>query len=574
MQRAKSSSYTTAIAHIETSTTIMIQALTQSLGDETQTKNSLDEAGTLFREESWRSHPQASDFVRHVLPIVYTNNATALSALRVLINFTADNDANRRYLAGDSDEVVQFHGLSNEVLFNCHQSLELFPVASRVALFLTQFIRNVSDDDRGEFLGFLKLYIPGLFLFLSACATENALDDAANAMEILNEFPVKTLTGAIEDPTMASNTTMALLEALITHQDPEDPECLLQTSHLLSTLTSADLVTHVDAHDLLAKLKEIANETENLAKIKRYLFAAAGNLLTAPDHSSWLTFDKSMAMMLDPSTEPYAVAAVAIDVGNCVRSQQDQQALLVRIEAVAGMQQVVSGLLRRQFSDVVQYQFFHFCNNTINEVNASLYIQEENYPHLLGLSKVLVDNGKFYQEIFNIYRKFAVKLVRYAFKDRSVVPYADLWRLLMDSETSIGEIAPLLLQAEAARKSDMSENSEFFTRIVHRTTALEEPTEAKVLLEKLKALAIVLQNHDYVSLEAALGIESARTFLTKLAALLREVSQGLGDDSNTGEASVVKNNLIFVAASARKFFDDDSEASISAKNVMAETFQK
>lgn len=554
-----------------------VEHIIHNLADNDHQIKALEEAGTLLREESWRTDPRMTEVVRISLPLASKEDVHTLNVLRLLINFTADNDANRRFLTGEESPLKEFWASVDKKLNNSDP--ESVPeIASRITLLLTQFTRNISEGDEANFKSFLVSFVPSLLLYLDQLEKTEESDDMANALEVLNEIPVNVLGKTIPDKEKSISTLYSILKKLVKlfEEDPEESECLLQASQLLCSLTSADIIEGLDhdVHELLSLLHHINQETQDLTRAKRFIFATAGNIFSGPDHDNWLSMDGSLQILLNPQTDPYAVAAAAIDLGNCVKSHADQGSLIAKINHHSSIGEVISSLLQRKYTDVVQYQFLHFFNNTLNTTNSNLFFDGTNYTYLLPLSKVVIDNAKFYQEIFKIFKKFVIKLVTLSFTedDLDPAPFNDLWVLLLEGENSINEVSSLLLQAQAQRKRSLKNDA--YKSLLLNLVKHEEKVEATAILGKLKALAVLLDNYNYPAFAEEIGAETVERFqlgLTTLLHNLNENSKNTDDaQQNNKEASILKNNLLFVAASAKKFFPDSTEISRTSDGIIAE----
>lgn len=518
-----------------------LESIHENLTRRQNVGESLNFLGTLLREESWRSNEKVKPLVLLTLGLVKLSEQASLEGLRVLVNFTADSDKNRNFLI--SDENTSFWTWA-ETAFSGS-----FAVAQRIVLLLSQFIHNVKEEDTPRFTLFLARFLHQLAAFV---ALQEDVSDSAAAVEILAEFPEETLLELSTE-----EAARFWKKGELAFQEDPDEELLLHFALIFFKMSLSDKLSAVfDPHSVLSLFDKVP-ESEDAVRTKRYLFAGCGNIFSLSTYNNWAHMEKSIDWSLNKEADPYAAAAVAIDIGNCVRSAEDQDKVITAISEEYGLEKFINVLLRRPFGDLVQYQFVHCLTNILQPKSCDILLNGENEPELRRILKVVLDNAQFYPEIARLAVKFFVKLVRIGFVEgsRDVFEYRQLALPFLASGADSDEVALVLLQVKQAE--ELLQNEEFGSKLLEALFRVRQHVNAVVLLEQLKTQGVFF--HTYAAKlgqsweKERINSEIAGPFTKFLRSVAGAVSEGVG------AFEVVENNTRFVAASALTFFRDLGE---------------
>lgn len=515
----------------------------------------LDDLGTWLRDKDVRADPQVSSLIPSVL---LQFDAEQALVLRVLVNYCADNDSNREKMVSEDKFIDRFWD-------DAFSLLEYSTVGALVVVLLTQFTLNIDDHKKTAMLLYFakSTYIAQLVAYCNLCEQNHAWDELELSLELLVEY-------SSHDPlkfSVSDAEIMLRIGKAAVHCGDEDCDVLLlHASQVTYNITNVHEITDVDSckHALVSNTYDLMNEIPlqltNIAHIKRNWFASCGNISTLAGYDNFQDIEGNLGAILNPNSDLYVAAAAAILVGNCVSSRESQQAVLKKISETSSLELVVDSVLQRNFGDVVQYQFLHLFNNLMTTKTADAVLVEKNYIHLLRITKVVVDNCKYYKEIGGVYVKFLRKLLSFGFAgSRDPFHYKEMWAYIgnAESDSGLGEIDMLLLQAvatSASARQNLDSNTEILERILSETLRVSGSVDGNVLLLKLKTLAVLFQNIPCKDLEATLGTARFVSVVAKpFHQFLSQVSESTNGETNP-QAGAIANNTKFVAAVASGHF--------------------
>lgn len=487
-----------------------------SNGSDAATK--LNELGTLLRDEDNRNDPNVVQAIPYVL-----EHATdePMEVLRVLVNFTADHDHNRRWLLGD--DAAQFWPVANGFLRGADRA-----VADRTVVLVSQFIHAEPPVLEEFAAGLAARGVPeSVAQYYRACLADGDVDLMALAAEFMAET---------SGYSWADVAQLVRGAELAVHDD----EALLVHSQALLALTGREDGSGegfvVPVYNLF---KHVLPDLPNVAHIKRRLFAACGNVTSLPRYDNFGAAKENVARILGDE-DSYVKAAAAISLGNCVADEASQQRLLDTIAEVAPLDAVVAALLHTAFGDVVQYQYFHLFNNAMTPRVAQALLLDANVPRLVHSTRVIVDNYKYYKEIGAVYLKFLRKLAKQHAGD--VTAHEAIWTQLQRIDGSDAlDVELLLLQTAAAQHKSFSQP--FEQHLLGRLFDTSLTIDANLLLHKLTTIAVLVQNTTGVPGWA----DPLSDFLAELSRSLASAPETTG--AAAAQAGAVKNNSKFVAAS-------------------------
>lgn len=339
--------------------------------------DNLNELGTLLREETNRADHLVLEFIPTVLLLYKEDQQVNNEVIRVLVNFTADNDANRCELL-KYDEFWKGLDYSND----------------RVKILLNQFILNSEKTkDFMDFFHNLDIYkylknFEELWEFLSELIIPERLDDTLkyHATGIIDEI----IKGFVD-------------------LDDEDQEF---ASLVLCNITQFnDLSSHQ-----IQKIYPLFAFTEQ-SRPNRYLFSTIGNLSSMDNFDDFHEVKYAIEHYQD-TTNLYLKSSFFMVVGNYITSKEKQAQVL--------NYSLVEDYFKSNFNDVVQYQSIHMIKNLLTEDNAHVVINEGN---LLNYCKVLKDNKSYYPEIYQVFITFLKKLA--TFTNDSTL---EIWNIIDDED--------------------------------------------------------------------------------------------------------------------------------------------
>lgn len=503
----------------------------ENLAANTDITASLQALGTLLRDEHVRSDEALSQIIPYVLR-PFAEDTNTLEALRVLVNFTADNDENRKYMTS-RDAAAFWENYLGYLHTGPNQD-----ILHRLVVLLSQFIHNVEDQQMAEYVNYLTT--KGASEALLAFIETIDVDELSLSFELLAELCTRNIS-AEKLVGIAEMCTDAL-----TLDDEEGDEILHFASQVIFNATNVE--DYHGGREVIGKiytlLPNIPGAYKNVARTKRTLFSSCGNISSSPSYNNWKDVEKSVGVIMQ-NNDAYVTAAAAISLGNCVNSKAAQEELLAQISVFAPVLDVVQQIMQCPFGDVVLYQALHFFNNTMTLAIAAQILNDE--PHLRRITKVVVDNGKYYKEVGAIFFKFLRKLMSLGLVANQVRPMEELhevWTILEGSDSSV-EIHLLLLQAVIAHNTELPSGSKALLATLLSST---ESVDVQVLFEKFKTMAMLFQKFDGLSLEKLYTRDFETEFTAPLARFLSQLREALQNAEQNAQSAAVANNAKYMAA--------------------------
>lgn len=500
----------------------------------------LNDLGTFFRNSENRLAAGAQQVI---LEAVVFFEKYAMEALRVLVNFAADNTENRRFLLSNDPLLIAFW--AKAVNMHHEKSGEAAEIQDRFLTFVKQFIYDVDDTDMRGFIDILvqKHVVDRVFSHHSELQTsEDDREGLAEAMEFLVEYarlcPEKVTEAQFRNG----------LDGFMACVDPstkaKDPASMLTHADFLLQCTNVEDSKHdFPVHEVVRLAAEVPDSCTERGDIHRRLFATCGNVYAYPSHDNWQRLPEKVAQICRGSD--FGTASAAISLGNCVSSPQTRARLLSEISAVEPVAQVAESLLRRQFYDVVYYQAYHFFNNAMDALMAAEIMTPHNAAAFFHSTKVVVDNFPYYKEIGHLYLKFVRKLVAFACIDQGVnqgvdkgadpIVFLESWEYLIPLDEAT-HTALVLLQAIATRSNSTSgtisssttATTAFMKTLLTRVLKLGDTVDIATLLEQIKALAVAFKLLGAETLVQIYTTEDfTNVFLKQVLAFLHQLHQAL-----------------------------------------------
>lgn len=578
------------------------------------TNELLKKFGDLLREDSVRSSSISKGSIPTVIKITNaelfqviesgddaSSYSLILEALRVLINFLANNDDNRLFLASsDLDYKATFWSLICKLFSLNTLNAERNVIYERILLMLSQFIHNT--DLLKSFIiffsetGIEKCLIEYLrFIIDSELAAETGFDELMIPIEIYSEFMSEMSDTTSVDMIFANDCKKHLdtiikvfnfaVRLNVDEHDKEEMDIVNDVfsnlSNIIYNITLCEDIPNLSStkiHSKILKLiPQLPTKIQNFTLNKRRLFSSSGNIASMTNYDNSVDFSMAIEYFRNPETDPYILSACAIDLGNYITSVEKAELLRVKIDNEIGLKKFITNFYGIKFNDVIQYQAFHLFNNLMSS-DIAVY-SFENYVSVLKSAKVVVDNGQYYKEVFGIYSKFIKKLIRFAFIEKknsqiSIFEFKDLWNHFNPVDhpgAASEEIYLILTQAFIATKlletgSVEPENAPFVTSLVENLVSangLNDDISSTFLLEKLKTLGIFFKTIAAHSINSQVitkvlydsdpdqyylhFITPYHIFLEKLQQILDE-QRNLNNANSQNQFSVIQNNSKFVCA--------------------------
>lgn len=495
----------------------------------------LDELGTVLREAGPRQDPRVLDQIPHVTDLY---SQYPLAVLRVLVNFAADNTANREWLVAHVDAFwAALLGQHLQPL--CPENAG---VMLRAMLFLLQFVRAVPDDTLPVLVKALaeKGAVLWAFLYYSSLVAQNDVEALGDPVEFLAELAA--LPESRVHLTAHNFDTVTSGFALVCRTEDPDDYSLLCHSQLINTWTNVpDEPRPVPVDRILPLFEQIPPDVENAFHIKRNLFAACGNVYAYPsfDNAGHAT---RHAACITTKSDPNLIAACAVSLGNCVANEDSKQKTLDLLNRTSSVVDIAHKLLLLALGDIVLFQAYHFFNNLMTRELALAVLQ--NHEMVARNTKSVMDNQQYYPEIGRLYCKFLGRVITIAFLEPKAdpLPYEDIWIPALQSDSNV-----LLLLLEAYCQA--AQPLEFEKTLVLNVLDLPESIDAVLLLARLKALAVLCKARDALVWQQLYGPETL-TSLTKFLHGVQASASAEGDAQHHALSSAVSNNTKFVAVAA------------------------
>lgn len=594
--------------------TVLLETINSIDKPDNSTSELLKNFGDFLREDSVRSSPGVKDSILTVIKL--TNNELSqiiesgkgncaysliLEALRVLINFLANNDDNRQFLASsDLEYKATFWSLICKFFRLDTLYAKNDVVYERIILMLSQFIHNT--DLLKSFLIFFgetgidKCLIDYLrFRMDSKLAVETGFNEILIPIEIYSEF-MSEMSGTTSADMTFANECKEYLDTIINifnfavrlnigEDDQEDVDIVngvfSNLCNIIYNITLCEDIPHLSStkiHSRILKLiPQLPPKIQNFVLNKRRLFSSSGNIASMTNYDNSVDFLMAIGYFRDPKTDPYILSACAIDLGNYITSVEKSEWLRVKIDNEIGLKKFTANFYGIKFNDVIQYQAFHLFNNLMS-TDIAIY-SFEHYDSLLKSAKVVVDNGQYYKEVFGIYSKFIKKLIRFAFIEKkdshiSLFEFKDLWNHFNPVDhpgPASEEIYLILTQAFIATKlletgSVEPKNVQFVASLVENLVSakgINADISSTFLLEKLKTLGIFFKTITTHNINCNIitkvlydsdpnqyhlhFMTPYRIFLEKLQQILGE-QENLNNVNSQNQFNVIQNNSKFVCA--------------------------
>lgn len=478
------------------------------LGDELRSENVREELGhspVLIIEECSR--------------FLVKNDDLAIESARVLVNFTADSDKNRLAVLSNTKLVSV---IKNVLLEGPDPILK-----SRITILLTQFLHNTKLKE--DYMHILYNEQFADILLDNLDKNEVILD---SQLEILAEIVASVSASIVKDHKWQQRSVERVNQLLSIYKEYEDNgddnSILLHSTSLLHSLTIfetdpgfSQTNIPIEIISLISKVPNIDNAT----MIRRRLFGICGNLssMVGFDH---MKFSNTIVRLFLESEDPYTASACAVDLGNTVTNRETKKKFLASIN----LQDFLDKFFTVSFNEVIQFQALHVLNNLMSEQMAN-GILLNHYDAVQRISKTIVDNGQYYQEVLAILMKFLVKLVRNQLLS-SLEQYQHLWFDIERCESTIDVEILFAVLGQAEYRNGNYNSSNYHRKILVHLMSYIQNAPTIYYEEKIKSLGMYVTKFGLQNLD----LESYEKLLTNLS------------EANFPEPSVCANNLKFLAA--------------------------
>lgn len=464
-----------------------------------------------FRE-SFHSHLSAFlDRVNHDLDQDHPTH----EILRCLVNVCADNDPNRDVVAKDAelwDKLTTKKRINEDEV---HQD--------RVVVLLTQFIRNTNNE---------KQFMESFHQHFSSTVIDLVQINDVDVYEWVLEYVHENIGVIIEKNELDFAFKLASDLVDVLERGNLDEESPLHISRTIADLLSFE---EMPTGGLNIRIIRLLGYSE--AKVNRFLFAASGCILSMKNYHSEKDLKFSIELIENVesgSTNSYITGACAINIGNYITSQEK---LLEVKSLISSPSKFISNYFHNPVTDVVQVQSVHMLTNLMNnEVFVEPIIA--NISYVEAIAKIIVDNAKYYNEVFQVFLRFCNKLI---LKKSSSWQLTDLWKCVLSADNT-EETGYLLLQAylESPEPTDI----EYLGQLVVNATDAPTSISFPLLLSKLKTLGMLCHKMEKNKLLREVVILNQNKVFSSQLKFLKELAQEL-----TGDVPpVLRNNARFVCA--------------------------
>lgn len=485
-----------------------------------------------------------------------------LSVMRLLINLTADNDYNRRFLVEDT----QLWRIVENLLITSDDK----DVLERMVLFLNQFIYS---DFKQKYL---NLIFSKINFFNNLKIIENLTTNQSFTL-FLQELILSNISTILQDLNRTCyikliDIYLLRLEFLVQGNLDQDEEAEEEVESIVDIIANLTLFEDLDTGSINANyrvitiLNMIPNMT-NITKVKRKLFATSGNITSMKNYHENA---KVAIKLFESSTDPYALSATAISLGNYVTSVDRCEELLVIIENSYGLESFMRNFLNIQINDIIQIQMFYCLTKIINESNSSYIIS--NYEQLIKYSKLINDNYDYYVEVGKIYYKFIKKLINLQFVNgkQDMLQYLSIWKLTQDDEIKL-----LLLQSYCKNRIDTTSNQEetnFINDLITNSLNIDSQITLELILEKIKTLSIFFHKLNSCDTHLIESINQSEIFLKKLDQFLNKILEDIIPQAkNQPQYNIVVNNSRFLSISIMQSFEKNFKTTDNEKLISIST---
>lgn len=548
--------------------------------------------GDLFRDSAAREDalekiPRLTSIFVGNLKIYEAGNdpELILEDLRVVINLLADNDANRLSFIEENE----FWLVIKEILTN----IRVPPtVKNRIGTLFNQFIYN--SEVKAQLLE--KLFNLNIISTYLTWLEQIQLTDTVFDLIPLFEFVREVIKSNMKEFLLrAENVDLGVryvdaglkVTEYVLQLEDEDlddiDEILLLITEVISSMTSFETmlpISSINANErVLNILPQVPDDLPNKTHIKRKLFAISGNISSMGDFKSKHDLEVSLAKYIDEGiVDPYVMAASAINLGNFIINSETAKYVEDLIQRSVEIEQFFNIFFTKfQINDVVQIQAIHLINNLLTSINSKYILA--NYDRILNVfTKVIVDNGKYYGEVLNLYLKFIKKLIRCQFMNNKddIMNYYELWEILFagleQSLIDLHEIKLLLLQAYIQKFHESSldelapEKITLLRNLIHSTVGLTNTTNLPdtLLFEKLKTIGIFTHTLNSNKISPLAVVQYVydndeelfkSQFQTPMFEFLLQLKEQLQIARQQPQYAMLANNSKFVCGTTLTFFD-------------------
>ena len=240
-------------------------------------------------------------------------------------------------------------------------------------------------------------------------------------------------------------------------------------------------------------------------------------------------------------------------------------------------------------TDVIQIQSIHMWNNLMNETIANKILTNILEDDLLKITKIIIDNEKYYQEILILYLKFIKKLIKLS--NKSLVPFKVIEYILQNIDNNnngtILDIKYLLLQKQQQQQQQEYGGKYTVEMFMELLKSLVNTINTTNVLEQLKTIAIInqqiLNGELEIIISSNINMEQLlENYFHPLEHLLNQFISLLSESKSKSklksksksnnnivnpnwEIKIFQNNLKFVAISIIKIIEKNSNELLSTK---------
>lgn len=530
-------------------------------------KELLHELGTLLRSADARRSPD----IRPLLPaVVAAYPRHPPEVLRVLINYTADNVANR-------NEVLQEDGF-------WARALQLSPAEhvkdlSLLMVLINQYLRSVEEAQLLEFMGrlcergcqrWVMSYYRQLWRDLEHVHSLEEVDfdrplefvrewsrlspvlvDASDFVDGYTRFASASMSGLVAVGSGAGQFDFSIDANDLDSLD----DLLLAYSEIIFNCTNVpdsgaySFGVMVECLGLPLPLK-----LPHFLNVRRNLFAACGNIASYPSYNNGADIEANLDR-ISASPDAYVVSACAISLGNCISSLDLQAQFLASHNSRGAVGDALVKILHTSFMDVIQFQAFHFFNNALTVDLARPIVAADNARHLLRQTKIIADNASYYKDVALVYLKFLRKLTVLGFQSLPPIdflPYKEAYEFLLPVDDA-AEVEYLVLEILCKEKTPVV--ADFKKELVEKVLVMDSALPAGHLLSKIKALAVFIKLHTPEEVYELYDADLA-DYLSHLDTFVRLLASMPATDEPRAEAGVIANNTKFIAISIKGHVED------------------
>lgn len=541
-----------------------------------------------LRDEDFRNGSEINENLDAIVLALKTNldsgsDETKTETLKVLINLTADSDANRAYLISRGPMIISLWHSVIGILGSGN-----FGLGKLTVIFISQFVTNTTDDRHNvEFLsGQLSLLNP-LIMFLGSHYVDygwNA-DEWCEVVEVLAEI-MNEYQDIIQQNDSYKNVECLniLIKILREHlATSEDTEYLGHLVDCITVLTSFEDFPGIDSleanRSICSLIPQVPSNIKDGVKLKRKLFAISGSISSMVTFGNFgdVRFSIDAVKNLHQFSDPYYLSACLINIGNYIVSRDKRD---IVESAIGNTTEFVNDVFLIRYNDIVQLQCFHCLNNLLTAKIAHDVVQHQTA--LQVVASMIVANQQYYPEVVRVFVKFLKKLLSLSMGDEGWRMYgAEFWQsfnqLLL--ETDSAEIQLLALQSylklglgEIDRSvADLLIHSLFSTEVYAANTSVELP----FVLAKLKTVGMF--NHYLVEKPEERiphWIETPMFYIdgvTTIFEFMDLMSQQLSGGAHHQAQLIFHNALAFAAATTLNVISAESfESSGPKKGLLSE----